>query len=91
MGVVTWELRLGGCQTLKDKRRVVTSLKDRLHAKFNVAVAETAHQDSRQLAELSCCAVSNSRRHTESVLTAADNLVQRHPGARIVESQMSLL
>ena len=91
VGVVTWELHLSGCQSLKDKRRIVKSLKDRLHSRFNVSVAETDHQDRWQRAELSCCVVANSRRHAESVLEAADNLVERDSAARIVDSQKSLL
>jgi hypothetical protein len=91
VGVVTWELHLSGCQSLKDKRRIVKSLKDRLHTQFNVSVAETDHQDRWQLAELSCCVVATSRRHAESVLGAADKLVERDPGTRIVDSQLNLL
>jgi len=91
VGVVTWELHLSGCQSLKDKRRIVKSLKDRLHARFNVSVAETDLQDRWQRAELSCCVVANSRRHAESVLGAADNLVERDTAARIIDSHFNLL
>ena len=40
IGVITFELRLDDSHSLKDKRHFVKSLKDRLRAKFNVAVAE---------------------------------------------------
>jgi hypothetical protein len=86
VGVVTWELHLNGCQSLKDKRQIVKSLKDRLHDRFNVSVAETAHHDLWQRAELSCCVVSTDRRHAEQVLGAADQLVANHPLARVVDS-----
>ncbi len=91
VGVVTWELHLSGCQSLKDKRRIVKSLKDRLHNQFNVSVAETDHQDRWQRAEISCCVVATSRRHAESVMGAADKLVERDPSTRIVDSQLNLL
>ena len=39
---MTWELHLAGCQSLKDKRHILKSLKDRLHNRFNVSAAETA-------------------------------------------------
>ena len=45
IGVITLELRLDESHSLKDKRQVVKSLKDRLRGKFNVAVAEIDYQD----------------------------------------------
>jgi uncharacterized protein len=91
VGLVVWELHVDGCQSLKDKRRVLRGLKDRLHARFNVSVAETGHQDLWQRAELSCCVVATDRRHAESVLASAHNLVERSPGARIIDSSKSFL
>jgi hypothetical protein len=91
VAVVTWELHLSGCQSLKDKRRIMKSLKDRLHNRFNVSVAETDYQDLWQRAELSCCVVATDNRHAESVLSAADNLVEQEPMARIIDSHKSLL
>ncbi len=91
VGITCWELHLNGCGSLKDKRRVVKSLKDRLHSRFNVSVAETDHQDRWQRAELSCCVVSADRRHAESVLSSADSLVSSDALARIVDSSTSFL
>ena len=84
-----WELHLAGCGSLKDKRHILKSLKDRLHREFNVAVAETDHQDSWQRAELACVAIADDRRQVERVLQSADNLVAGHPLARIVDSMQS--
>lgn len=86
VGVAVWELHLNGCRSLKDKRRILKSLKDRLHQRFNVSVAETSHQDRWQRAEVACCVVSSERRHAESVLSAVNNMVQQHPDARILDS-----
>jgi uncharacterized protein len=89
VGVVTWELHLAACQSLKDKRHVLKSLKDRLHNRFNVSAAETAYQDLWQRAELSVCVVANERAHAESVLREADRLVAGADGARIIDSSTS--
>jgi uncharacterized protein YlxP (DUF503 family) len=86
VGVVVWELRIPGCASLKEKRQVVKSLKDRLHARFNVSAAETAHQDAHQRAEIAVCVVSEDRRHAQSVLSSADRLVEEEGRARIVDS-----
>ncbi len=91
IGLKTWELHLQGCQSLKDKRRILKSLKDRLHRRFNVSVAETNHHDRWQRAELSCCVVAVDRRQAESVLNSADELVARDGLARIVDSVTNLL
>ena len=45
IGLLTLELYIPDAQSLKDKRQVLRSLKDRLRGHFNVAVAELEHQD----------------------------------------------
>lgn len=86
-----WELHLPASQSLKDKRAVLKSLKDRLHQRFNVSVAETAHQDLWQRAELTASVVSTDRHHAESVLREADRMVAGADGARIVDTSTSYL
>jgi uncharacterized protein len=88
---MTWELHLVACQSLKDKRAVLKSLKDRLHQKLNVSVAETAHQDLWQRAELTASVVSTERRHAERVLREADRMIAGAAGARIVDTSTSYL
>ena len=91
VGVITWDLHLEGCHSLKEKRHVLKSLKDRLHNRFNVSAAETAHNDLWQRAELTACVVSNDRTHAERVLREADRLVEAADGARIVDTSTSFL
>jgi uncharacterized protein YlxP (DUF503 family) len=86
IGVVAWELEVFGCHSLKEKRSVVKSLKDRLHDRFNVSVAETGHQELWQRAELTACVVAGDRKHAESVLESADRLVAGEPRTRIIDS-----
>src|SRR2546422_10285610 len=81
-----WELHLEGSRSLKDKRHVLKSLKDRLHNRFNVSAAETAHHDLWQRAELTVCVVSNERGHAESVLREADRPVAGAAGARLADT-----
>jgi len=91
VGLIVWELHLAGSQSLKDKRAVLKSLKDRMHNRFNVSVGETGHQDLWQRAEITAAVVSTDRRHAESVLREADRLVAGADGARIVDTSTSYL
>src|SRR2546430_8801079 len=88
---MVWELHLPACQSLKDKRTIVKSLKDRMHNRFNVSVAETAHHDLWQRAELTAAVVSTDRRHAANVLREADQLVAGARGARLVDTSTSHL
>jgi len=81
---MTWELALPGCRSLKEKRSVVRSLRDRLRARFNVSVAETAFHDVWDRAELTIALVATDGQMAESVLDRADRLVEEHGEARIV-------
>ncbi len=80
----TWELSLPGCSSLKQKRSVVRSLRDRLSSRFNVSVAETGLQDVHARAELTVALVASDGRMAESVLDKTDRLVESHGGALIV-------
>ncbi len=89
VGVRSWELHLAGCQTLKDKRRILKSLKDRLHRQFNVSAAEVDHQDSWQRSALACSVVTTERRHAEEVLASCDRLIAGEPLAHVISSETS--
>ena len=91
IGVVSWALYIAGAQSLKDKRGVIKSMKDRMHNEFNVSVAETAHHDTWQTAELTACVVAVDRVHAERVLQQVDRFVESNPLCRITESQTSFL
>jgi uncharacterized protein YlxP (DUF503 family) len=91
VGVRSWELHLPACQSLKDKRRIVKSLKDRLRQKFGVSAAEVDHQDLWQRARIAAAVVSGDARHAEEVLTACDRLVQAEPLANIIASETGWL
>ena len=72
VGVLTLELRLDDAHSLKDKRHTVKSLKDRLRAKFNVAVAEIDYQDLWQRGLVAAVTISSERTHAEQVLQSVE-------------------
>jgi uncharacterized protein YlxP (DUF503 family) len=80
IGLLSVELYIPHAQSLKDKRMVLRSIKDRLK-KFNVAVAEVAHQDVWQRAGLGIVAISTSTEHVDKELAAvADEIDRVEPG-----------
>jgi hypothetical protein len=87
---LTWELSLPGCSSLKEKRSVIRSLRDRLREKFNVSVAETALQDVHERAELTIALVASDGQVAESMLQKADQLVEGHGGAVITAVRREL-
>jgi len=72
IGVLTLELRIEHSHSLKEKRHVVQSLKERLRHKFNVAVAEIANQDAWQRATVAAVTVSSARENAEKVLRGVE-------------------
>ena len=68
IGVLQIELAIDAAESLKDKRRVVSSLKARLHREHQVSVAEVDSLDDMHTAVLGITMASNSVPHAQSVL-----------------------
>ena len=72
-------------RSLKDKRRVIRSIKDRLRNQFNVSVAEVGEQDDRQRAVLGLAMAGSDRRYVEGALSKAVDLLRGHPVAELID------
>ena len=70
IGVAQITLYLQAAESLKDKRRVIKSLLQRIHNRFNVTAAEVADLDDRRVATLGVAVVSNSGSHCSEVLAS---------------------
>ena len=60
--------RIYGSHSLKEKRRVISSIKDKVSSKYKVSIAEVGSLDSPQLTEIGISIVSNRSKHSESVI-----------------------
>lgn len=87
VGATRWVLHLPGCSSLKAKRKIVHSLKDRLRSRFEISAAETDFQDLWQKAELCAVLVTSDRRLAESVLSKMDRQLESDPRAMIIEHE----
>ena len=77
-------------RSLKDKRQVVKSIKDKLRQQFNVAVAEIEALEHRQLVVLGFATVSNEAKHAQTVLQQVVDALRRHPVAEFVDHEMEV-
>ncbi len=77
IGVLTLDIHVEHSHSLKEKRHVVKSLKDRLRERFNVAIAEIDGLDSWQHSVLAAVTVSSDRVRAEQILQA----VEAHAGS----------
>ena len=91
VGVLTLELRLENSHSLKDKRHVVKSLKDRLRSKFNVAVAEVDYQDLWQRAAIAAVTVSSDQVHAEKVLRSVEEEAVALLGPEVADTTVEWL
>ncbi len=91
---LTLELRIEGAHSLKDKRQVLRSLKDRLRSQFNVAVAELDHTDLWQRATLGVVSISDSRDYLEGLMRNVERQSTRianNAGAEVADSFLEYL
>ena len=74
---LTLEIRIEGAHSLKDKRHVVRSLKDRLRAGFNVSVSELESNDLWQRATVGVVSISDSRDYLEGLMANVERTAVR--------------
>jgi hypothetical protein len=91
VGLLTLELHLPDARSLKDKRQVLRSLKDRLRSHFNVAVAELDHLELWQRALVGVVTLSNDPHHLEESLQAVLAESERILGRDLVHSDLDVL
>ncbi len=88
IGLLTLEIHIPDARSLKDKRQVLRSLKDRLRANFNVAVAELEHQELWQRSRIGVVSISSDGRHLEDSLQAIAQESERVLGRDLVSQQI---
>jgi uncharacterized protein YlxP (DUF503 family) len=77
VAVMTIELRIEHAHSLKDKRQVLRSLKDKLRHGFNVSVAELEVTDLWQRATVGVAAISDSRDYLRGQMEQVEKAAQR--------------
>jgi uncharacterized protein YlxP (DUF503 family) len=91
---LTLELRIEGAHSLKDKRQVVRSIKDRLRNSFNISIAEIQVTDLWQRATLGVVSISDSRDYLAGLMQNVERAAVRQAnnvGAEVIDSFMDFL
>ena len=91
VGILQADLHVDQARSLKDKRRVVKSILDRLRASFNVSAAEVEDLDKHQRAGLGFAAVSNDADYVRGLLQKVVDHLRRHPTARLIDHQLEII
>lgn len=79
IGVLQLDLVVPGAMSLKDKRRAIRSVKDRIGHAFNVSIAETDAQDEHRRCVFGVAMVGTDRRYVEGALAKIVDLVRGAP------------
>jgi len=90
VGSLRIRLLIRESRSLKDKRQVVRSIKDRLRNRFNVSVAEIEAQDHRQLAVLAMAMVSNEAQPIRTTFAEIVQALRSHPVAEFIDHEMEI-
>jgi uncharacterized protein YlxP (DUF503 family) len=91
VGVLQLELSIGDAMSLKDKRRVVLSLKDRIAHGHNVSIAEVGALDEHRRSILGIAMVANDRAYVEGGLSKLVDFVKLVPSVNLIDYKIELL
>jgi uncharacterized protein YlxP (DUF503 family) len=90
VGICSIELFLPESGSLKDKRQVLKSLKDRIKQRFNVSIAEVDDQDLWQKTVLGVACVGNRKDYVNAVLDKVIGAVRGTPRVELIDSRIEM-
>jgi uncharacterized protein YlxP (DUF503 family) len=91
VGILQLEISIGDAMSLKDKRRVVLGLKDRIGHGHNVSIAEVGALDEHRRSILGVAMVSNDARYVEGALSKLVDLVRMTPQVSLLDYRIEML
>ena len=91
IGVLRVYFRIIDAGSLKQKRMVMRSLKDRLASRFNVSVAEIGSNDKWQVGEIGIATVGNETGFVDSSVTKIENFLRLDPRISIIEADIEII
>ncbi|HMO05003.1 MAG TPA: DUF503 domain-containing protein [Kiritimatiellia bacterium] len=91
IGCVQFKLSIPDANSLKDKRMVLRSLKDRMLNKMNVSVAETDHQDVWKSCGLTIVTVAAEKHIVESRISEVSDFIRSNPAIVVLDMMVEMI
>jgi len=91
LGTLSIKVVMRNSHSLKDKRRIIKSLKDRIRNKFNVSVSETSSQDNHKCSEICVVMVGTDRQYVNSTLSSLVNFFRFFPQIELIDYELDLM
>lgn len=91
VGILQFTLLIRAAHSLKEKRRVVKSVKDRLGHHYNISIAEVDCQDIHNQAVLGIAMMGNDAKYVESALRKILDQLRVHPEAELIDYSLEML
>ncbi|HOO38078.1 MAG TPA: DUF503 domain-containing protein [Deltaproteobacteria bacterium] len=90
IGAFEVRLKVLGARSLKEKRKVLKSLKDRF-SRMNISIAEVDDQDKWQAATIGIALVSNDAGYVNSVIDKIDKSLGELPGVEVIHTKVEIM
>jgi uncharacterized protein len=92
IGILTLQVQIPGCKSLKEKRSRLKPLIARLHREFNISVSELAQQDNWDEATIGCAMISNESQFIHSALQSIVHWLNRNwPDIMLVDDHIEMI
>ena len=91
VGVSRIELHLSNGSSLKGKRQILKSLKDRIQHRFNVSIAEIEDQDLWQKAVLAVACVGNEQFHVRQIMDQVIGVIRGTPAVEVLHCEIEIM
>lgn len=91
IALLQFEIEVPGAESLKDKRRIVQSIKDRFHREHQCSVAEVGSLENMSLADIAIAFVGADRKHLRSVLDVIEHKLTTLPEGRLGAIERQIL
>ncbi len=91
VGTLSIRMAIRSSRSLKDKRRIIKSLKDRIRNRFNVSISETGAQDNLKYSIIGVAMIGTDRQYVNSTLSSLINSFRFFPQIELVDYELELI
>ncbi len=90
-GILIVELFMSDSDSLKARRRILKSIKDRTRARFNVSVSEVGGEATWQRATMGFACITNSKRHLDEIFSRIINMIEEKGSVEIIDQETEIV